>query len=96
MAKEDHFDWDDHKAASNEAKHGITFEEAQWVFDDERATTKYDEKHSITEDRWITIGFSKQGNLLVVIHTDEPDLIRIISARRATKHETRQYKQQRS
>lgn len=94
MPKEDNIDWDEQKAAANERKHGITFEEAQWVFDDRRSITKYDEKHSTKEERWNTIGFSKQGNLLVVVHTDEPDLIRIISARKATTHEAREYTQQ--
>lgn len=95
MKRDDHFDWDDRKAAFNEIKHGVRFEEAQWVLDDKRAITRYDQDHSSTEDRWITLGRSNQYNLLVVIHTDELDLIRIISARKATKHEAKQYSSRR-
>lgn len=68
----------------------MTFDEAQWVFEDDHAVTEYDEHHSRSEDRWVTLGLSF-GTLLLVVHTDEPDEIRIISARRATAHETRCY-----
>jgi uncharacterized protein len=87
----DDFDWDDDKSEINRERHGVTFEEAQTVFGDRRATTIYDEAHSQSEDRWITIGLSEGGRLLVVVHTDETNVIRIISARQATRREARQY-----
>jgi len=91
VTKRDHFDWDDAKALSNEKKHGVTFEEAQWAFEDKFALTHADERHSTYEHRYIQIGLSRLANLLVVVHTDESDCIRIISARKATKHEAEQY-----
>ncbi len=91
---EDKFDWDDEKAATNLEKHGIGFDEAQSVFGDKRALTVYDAEHSHNEDRFITIGVSRRGNLLVVVHTDLEDEIRLISARRATTAEVLKYVEQ--
>ena len=85
-----------HKAAWNLEKHGVDFEEAQWVFEDKYAATSFDDAHSEKEDRWITMGLSNYGTLLVVVHADESECIRIISARKATKNETRQYNKARS
>ena len=85
------FDWDDRKARSNWAKHGVSFEEATTVFADPLAMTLDDPDHSIVEDRFITFGLSDFGRLLVVSHTDVEDVIRIISARTATPHERRAY-----
>ena len=88
------FDWDDGKARSNWAKHGVSFEEATMVFADPLAMTLDDPDHSIGEDRYITFGLSDFGRLLVVCHTDDEDVIRIISARTATPRERRSYEQE--
>lgn len=92
--KELEFEWDDNKALKNKKKHeGITFEEAKTVFEDERAILFDDPDHSIDEQRFIIIGMSYKSRMLVVCHCyrEEGNTIRIISARRATKSETRQY-----
>jgi uncharacterized DUF497 family protein len=91
------FEWDPIKAKSNLDKHGVNFEEAATVFRDPMALSIYDEEHSKEEDRWITIGISNAGSLLVVCHTfqknDENNVaIRIFSGRKAIKKETKQYK----
>lgn len=85
------FDWNDAKAASNLTKHGVSFEEAQAVFSDPRSVTVYDEGHSQAEDRFVTLGMSALGRLLVVAHTEHGETIRIISARKATRKESRTY-----
>ena len=82
------FEWDPEKAASNVEKHGVTFEEASHVFDDPRQSNRYDDEHSsLDEDRWVTIGRSRQM-ILVVVHTFHEHMhqatVRIISAREAT------------
>lgn len=92
------FDWDDEKAAINLKKHQIDFNEAMTVLLDPLAMTGYDTEHSDDEDRWVTLGCSIQGTLLLVIHTftgTSPNsaLVRIISARPATKRERMQYEQ---
>lgn len=87
------FLWDETKAISNLEKHRVRFEEAQTVFYDPLAETNFDILHSEDEDRYITIGYSLTGLLLVVVHIDTDDAIRIISARRATKGEERRYGQ---
>jgi uncharacterized DUF497 family protein len=92
------FQWDPAKARSNREKHGVAFEEAATVFRDPRALTVYDPDHSESEDRWVTLGISGSGRLLVVCHTykEEPDeaaAIRIYSARRPTPAETRSYEE---
>lgn len=93
------FEWDFEKARTNRQKHGISFEEAARIFLDRRAMSLFDEEHSAPEDRWITLGRPPSGPLLVVIHTfDEPGQnryrVRMISARRATARERRQYEEQ--
>ncbi len=85
------FEWDEDKAASNREKHGVSFEEATTVFGDVLAATFDDPDHSFGEQRFITIGESKDGDLLVVAHTDRNGTIRIISARDATRQERRFY-----
>lgn len=90
------FEWDPHKANSNRNKHGISFEDAATIFRDPRMLSIYDSEHSEEEDRWITIGMSAQGRLLVVCHTFREETvesvtIRIISGRKATKNETKAY-----
>ena len=85
------FEWDANKAKSNVIKHKISFEEAQTVFDDDFTLTINDDKHSIDEKRFITIGYSASGRLLIVCHTFEESKIRIISARKPTKTERENY-----
>ena len=85
------FEWDGRKAQSNKRKHGITFEEASTIFADPLSITILDPAHSISEDRFITIGTSVNHKLIVVVHTDRDDIIRIINARKATRNEKSQY-----
>jgi len=94
------FEWDPEKEKANRRKHKVTFLEACYVFADKYMLTLYDEKHSSNEDRWITIGQSLNDKILVVIHTYRKvkgkGIVRIISARKATKHEEKQYFERRS
>ena len=85
--------WDPRKAAANASKHKVSFEEASTVFADGLALTGADPDHSVGQARWITFGESVRGRLLAVAHTDEGDIIRIISARMATRHEKRLYEE---
>lgn len=90
------FDWDDAKAAINLQKHGVEFAEAMTVLADPLALTCFDDEHSEDEDRWVTLGLSTKGRLLVVIHTfietvSGSALVRVISARLATRNERAQY-----
>jgi len=79
------FSWDPHKASANLKKHGVDFREAATVPDDALSTTFPDDEHSDAERRFVTIGKSAPGRVLVVIHTDTVDTIRIISARETTE-----------
>lgn len=81
------FEWDDAKAASNRAKHAVSFDEAVTVFGDASAITFADTDHFEVEDRSRTYGLSSRGRLLVVVHTERRNSVRIISARKATRHE---------
>ena len=85
------FEWDANKAKANVNKHKIPFTEAQTVFDDDFTVTVFDEKHSADEERFITIGKSASGRILIVCHTFEEDKIRIISARKPTRGERENY-----
>lgn len=86
------FEWDQKKAESNLRKHGVSFEEASTVFGDTLSRTIYDPSHSsFREQRFVTIGLSGRNQLLVVVHCDQGKKIRIISARRATRRERRNY-----
>jgi uncharacterized DUF497 family protein len=85
------FEWDDDKAEANEKKHGVSFQEAETVFGDPLALTGFDPDHSDEEDRYITMGTSIEGRLLIVSHTDREDRVRIISAREASRRERRDY-----
>lgn len=85
------FEWDDAKAESNERKHGVSFAEAMTVFGDPLSLTGFDPGHSDDEDRYITMGTSAAGRLLIVSHTDRGDKVRLISAREATRRERRDY-----
>ncbi len=84
-------EWDPDKAASNMQKHSVSFDEAKTVFDDPLFITVVDLEHSQDEERYITIGMSDRGQLLLVAHADRGGLIRVISARKATKREERFY-----
>ena len=86
------FEWDDEKAASNLSKHGVSFDEAVSVFGDGQALTFSDSDHSDFEDRGRTYGISNKSRLLVVVHTERRNGIRIISARKATRYEKSIYK----
>ena len=90
------FEWDEEKASGNEAKHGITFEEAKTVFNDPFAMTVSDPDHSDEEERWLDIGLSAEGRLLVVWYTERSERIRIIGCRTATKSEERAHAHERS
>ena len=81
------FEWDEQKAVSNLTKHGVSFDEALSVFSDEQALTFSDTDHSEYEDRSRTYGISNKMRLLVVVHTERRNGIRIISARKATRYE---------
>lgn len=81
------FEWDGAKAQSNLARHRVSFEEAASVFGDPLALTFPDPDHSIDEKRWLTFGVSYSDRLLVVAHAERGRSIRIITARRATRHE---------
>ena len=87
------FEWDNTKALSNEKKHGVDFNEAKTVFFDENAKVIHDPEHSKNEDRFIILGLSSSARALVVCHCyqESNGVIRIISARKATKHESKQY-----
>ena len=85
------FEWDRTKASANFKKHKISFEEASSVFGDPMATTIDDPQGRSTEYRFITIGRSVLWQLIIVVHTDRNDKIRIISARKATRAERSQY-----
>ena len=87
------FEWDTDKAAANVKKHKVSFEEASTVLADPLAITGADPDHSVGEVRWITFGLSNRQRLLTVSHTEEGDIIRIISARAATRPERRLYEE---
>lgn len=87
------FEWDSAKAARNLRKHRISFEEAVTVFYDPLAVSGRDPDHSEEEQRFVTFGQSSSGHVIVVSHTDRPDAIRIISARRATRAEREIYEE---
>lgn len=87
------FEWDPRKAASNLAKRGVSFEEAASVFNDPLAYTFTDPDHSVGEERMLTFGLSSAGRLLAVITTERGNALRILSARKATRHERGTYEQ---
>jgi uncharacterized DUF497 family protein len=85
------FEWNENKAKSNLTKHAVSFEEASTVFGDPQSLTIPDPAHSHMEDRLIIIGNSFLRKLLIVVHTERGDNIRIISARRASRRERKSY-----
>ena len=88
-----YFDWDENKNRINLEKHGITFEEASTVFFDERAILFDDPEHSIDEDRFLLLGMSETAKVCIVCHCyrESDTVIRIISARQATRKEEERY-----
>ena len=87
------FEWDEQKAASNVEEHGVSFREATTIFADPLSITILDPDHSQSEMRFIDIGLSHRGRLLVVSYTERGDHIRVITARLPTRHEQRQYEE---
>jgi uncharacterized DUF497 family protein len=85
------FEWDDAKADSNEEKHGVSFLEAMTIFADPLSVTAYDPRHADAEDRFLTMGTSIAGRLLVMSHADRGDVVRVVSARLATRRERKDY-----
>jgi uncharacterized DUF497 family protein len=99
MAAGFNFEWDPKKARANQNLHGVGFDEAATVFIDPMAVSIFDPDHSETEERWITMGISEKGRLLVVMHTfreesEDAITIRIISTRKASKRESQTYGEQ--
>ncbi len=90
------FEWDEDKSRSNFKKHGVSFEEAKTVFNDPFAITIEDPDHSDEEERYIDIGFSSKGRLVVVWYTERNENIRIIGCRKATKKERKSYENKES
>lgn len=94
MFELDGFEWDSNKAEINIRKHGVTFEEATTVFYDDFALFMPDPDHSFDEERFLLLGLSEKNRTLVVVHCERDQNIRLISARRATLRETKQYQEQ--
>ena len=90
------FEWDEMKANRNVTKHGVTFEEAKTIFNDPFSLTIADPDHSHDEERWLDIGLSAEGRLLVVWYTEDSEVIRIIGSRKARKSEEEVYAYERS
>lgn len=87
------FEWDANKAKKNIKTHGVSFDEASTAFSDTLSLTIYDPLHSKEEERFVLIGSSYKNRLLVIVHTERGNKIRIISARKATKKERKQYEE---
>jgi len=87
------FEWDEQKNAVNIRRHGVSFEEAATAFGDPLSDTFDDPDHSAEENRFISVGTSKKGRLLIVAHTDRDERIRIISARELSREERRSYEE---
>ena len=88
------FEWDPLKARTNLQKHGVSFSEAVSAFTDQLSVTIPDPDHSEGEERFLLLGLSDEGRLLIVVHADRGEKIRIISAREANRRERRQYAQE--
>ncbi len=88
------FEWDAVKAAANAKKHKVTFEAARTVFYDDFAVQFFDEDHSVDEDRFLLLGMTSDARLLLVCHCEreDGDVVRIISARKATESEAQHYR----
>ena len=93
------FEWDDAKAESNLAKHGVDFTDAMSVLLDPLALTRFDDEHTDDEERWVSLGRTANDQLVLVVHTfnatgPNTALVRLISARPATRQEREQYEQE--
>jgi uncharacterized DUF497 family protein len=91
--RNDRFEWDLAKASANVTRHNVTFEDAATVFNDPFLMTVPDLAHSDDEERFFAIGYSESSRLLLVVHSEIRDTIRIISARLATRRERNSYEQ---
>ncbi len=89
------FEWDEVKARANADKHGVDFEEARTIFNDPQLLTFEDLEHSEDEQRYLSLGISARGRLLIAVHTEDEEVIRLITCRRATRKERRTYEQRR-
>ena len=87
------FEWDDKKAAANHRKHGVSFEEAASAFGDPLSLTIPDPEHSEAEERCVLLGMTERRRLVVVVHTEQADTVRLMSARLATPAERRDYEE---
>jgi uncharacterized DUF497 family protein len=87
------FEWNKNKAVKNLSKHGVSFEEAKTVFDDPLYVDFYDPEHSESEERYLIVGESDRGRLLIVSYTERGDVIRLISAREVTQTEREAYEE---
>lgn len=88
------FEWDPGKARQNRRKHRVSFQEAATVFGDPLAITYSDPDHSLSERRFITVGMSSAGKVLIVAHADRDETTRIISARKTTQRERKHYEEE--
>jgi uncharacterized protein len=87
------FEWDPSKAKQNRRKHRVSFHEAATVFADPLSATYSDPEHSASEQRFLTVGMSEVSRVLIVAHSDRDEVIRIISARKATRREREHYEE---
>jgi uncharacterized DUF497 family protein len=87
------FEWDPDKERENIEKHGVSFSEAATIFGDPLSLMFYDPDHSLDEDRYLTIGMSSAGRLVITSHTDRDDTVRIINAREVTPGEQKDYEE---
>ena len=85
------FEWDDEKASRSLKKHGVSFEEGATIFNDPKIATISDPDHSKDEERYISLGISVEGRLLIVVHVQRGERIRLIGCRKATKAERKTY-----
>jgi uncharacterized protein len=88
------YEWDQEKATSNLEKHGVSFEEAATIFSDPLYVDFYDPDHSVEEHRYLIMGQSTAGRLLIVSYTDRDDVVRLISAREVTPSERKAYEEE--
>ena len=88
------FEWDTGKARQNRRKHRVSFQEAATVFGDPLAVTYPDPDHSISEQRFVTVGMSSAGRVLIVAHVDRDENVRIISSRKTTQRERKHYEEE--
>jgi len=90
------YEWDEEKSRNNVRKHGVSFEEAKTIFNDPFAITIGDPDHSFSEERFLEIGMSAKGRILVVWYAERGDNIRVIGCRKATRSEWRKYEERKT